>query len=104
MLKRRSIPFLRSNLKKPADANGSSLIPLLTGKGNLEERSVFAALRHDYLALFEGKHKFLINESDKFLFDLSVDPGEKNPIELSEEESFNWQLKTLYAHAESVPG
>lgn len=65
-----------------AAPNGYSLLPLLKGKGKFERPGVAFAEIEGYRAAFDGKYKYIDNETMPILFNLEKDPDETiNAIE-----------------------
>jgi arylsulfatase A-like enzyme len=74
------------------------LLPLCTQKAKPFERTFYwrTIERSHYNAMREGNWKYLKDEKDEYLFDLSTDPSEKNNLREKNREVFD-RLKTKYA-------
>ncbi len=70
--------------------DGVSLLPFLTQKAKSFDRSFYWRIfqRSQQQAMREGKWKYLKDEKGEYLFDLSVDEGEKNNLKESEKAIF----------------
>jgi arylsulfatase A-like enzyme len=83
---------------KDFSLDGIDLMPVLTGKKNTIDRILYwrTFQRSKHKAMRDGKWKYLQVESSEYLFDLSVDPGEKNDLKLTEEKRFK-EMKEKYS-------
>ena len=70
--------------------DGIDLMPILTGKKNIIDRTLYwrTFQRAKHKAMRDGKWKYLQAEEGEYLFDLSTDQGEKNDLKLKETERF----------------
>lgn len=77
--------------------DGINLLPILTGKKKLMERTFYWRLfQENYQkAIRDGKWKYLSYQKGEFLFDLAADPGEKNDLKEKFPEKFK-QLKKKF--------
>ena len=78
--------------------DGINLLPILTGKENEVERKLYWRIsqRNQHKALRDGKWKYLKDEKgNEYLFDLSIDPAEKDNVKEKEEVIFE-KLKNEY--------
>jgi arylsulfatase A-like enzyme len=78
--------------KVPKDfpLDGIDLMPILTGKQNTIDRTLYwrTFQRTKHKAIRDGKWKYLKVDTTEYLFDLSTDQGEKNDLKLKEEKVF----------------
>jgi len=83
--------------------DGIDLMPILTGKKNNIDRTLYWRIfqRAKHNALRDGKWKYLKDEKGEYLFDLSIDQGEKNDLKLKEEKKFN-ELKEKFGKWEKT--
>ena len=86
----------------PADPScpldGEDLLPVCTGRSDVHDRLLFWRMsRPDALgdAARIGKWKYLKEKDEEHLFDLSLDPGEKNDLSRKHSEVFE-DIKTRY--------
>jgi arylsulfatase A-like enzyme len=86
----------KANNKFPLD--GINLMPLMTGKKNVMERSVYwrTFQRKKQKAIREGDWKYLQDEKGEYLFNLSDDQAEKNNLKEKQQAIFE-RLKKKYA-------
>jgi arylsulfatase A-like enzyme len=77
--------------------DGINLLPILTGKQKIKERTFYWRLfQENYQkAIRDGKWKYLSYENGEYLFDLTVDPGEQNDLKSKFPEKFK-QLKKKF--------
>ena len=77
-------------LIKTFPLDGIDLMPILTGKKNNIDRTLYWRIfqRTKHKAIRDGKWKYLQVEDGEYLFDLSTDQGEKNDLKLKEEKRF----------------
>ena len=70
--------------------DGIDLMPILTGAEKEVDRTLYWRIfqRKKQQAVRDGKWKYLRDEKGEYLFDLSVDPGEKNDLKSKEEGTF----------------
>jgi arylsulfatase A-like enzyme/Tfp pilus assembly protein PilF len=76
-----------ADLALPPGVQGRSLVPLLSGRGRLEEKPVYSESHYARLhfgwselaAIRDGRYK-LVESSDPELYDLEADPGEKENL------------------------
>jgi arylsulfatase A-like enzyme len=91
-----AISGAKSDPKFPLD--GENLLPVLTGQKPIYDRTLywrmFQSLKQK--AIRDGKWKYLQNEQGEHLYDLSVDPSEKNNLKDSFPEVFE-KLRGKYA-------
>lgn len=86
----------KANAAFPFD--GIDLMPILTGKKKDVERTMYwrTFQRNKQKAIRKGEWKYLQDDKGEYLFNLSVDPGEKNDVKESQQDIFN-QLKKKFA-------
>lgn len=78
--------------------DGINLLPIITGKEKEVERKLYWRIsqRNQHKALRDGKWKYLKDEKgNEYLFDLSIDPAEKDNVKEKEEVIFE-KLKNEY--------
>lgn len=70
--------------------DGIDLMPVLTGRENPQERTIFWRTTHRtrQAAVHQGRWKYLRDEDQEYLFDLVLDPGERQDRRLDEAERF----------------
>lgn len=91
-----SVAGAKPNPAFPLD--GINLLPIITGRENEVERKLYWRIsqRNQHKALRDGKWKYLKDEKgNEYLFDLSIDPAEKNNVKEKEELIFE-KLKKEY--------
>ena len=78
------------NPHKDFPMDGIDLMPILTGKKKNIERTFYwrTFQRSKQKAIRDGHWKYLQDESGEYLFNLVVDPGEKNDLKRQEEAIF----------------
>jgi arylsulfatase A-like enzyme len=78
--------------------DGIDLMPVLTGRKNNIDRTLYwrTFQRSKHKAMRDGKWKYLQVEGSEYLFDLSIDPREKNDLKLTEEKRFK-EMKEKYS-------
>jgi arylsulfatase A-like enzyme len=83
--------------------DGINLMPICTGKAKLKDRTLYwrTIERSHYKAMREGNWKYLHDGKGEYLFDLSVDPSEKNNVREKYSKEFD-KLKAMYAAWEST--
>jgi len=87
----------KSDKNFPMD--GIDLMPVLTGKKSEVKRTLYWRIfqRRQHKAVLDGKWKWLRDEKgEEYLFDLSVDPSEKNNLKEKFPETF-MQLKNKFS-------
>ena len=77
--------------------DGIDLMPILTGKENTIDRTLYWRIfqRTKHKAIRDGKWKYLQDEKGEYLFDLSTDQQEKNDLKLKEQERFDKMKEKL---------
>jgi arylsulfatase A-like enzyme len=82
--------------KHPLD--GIDLLPVLGGRESPRERTIFwrTSQRTDQGAVRQGGWKYLRDDQREYLFDLVLDPGEREDRKADEPERFQ-RLKSAYA-------
>jgi len=90
-----AIAGARTSQQFPLD--GISLIPFLNDSKKVIERTFYWRLtqRTKQHAVLEGKWKYIHDQDEDYLFDLSTDPGEKINLKLTEDKKFR-QLHRKY--------
>jgi arylsulfatase A-like enzyme len=81
---------------KDFQLDGIDLMPVLTGKSNPINRTLYwrTFQRSKQKAVRDGKWKYLKDEKGEYLFDLSVDEQEKNDLKTKEKNKFeNMKVK-----------
>jgi arylsulfatase A-like enzyme len=70
--------------------DGIDLMPVLTGKQKNVDRTLYWRIfqRTKHKAIRDGKWKYLRDEKDEYLFDLSADQAEKNDLKTKEKKIF----------------
>jgi arylsulfatase A-like enzyme len=83
--------------------DGINLMPICTGKAKLKDRTLYwrTIERSHHKAMRDGNWKYLQDEKGEYLFDLSVDPSEKNNLREKNLDTFE-RLKTMYAAWEAT--
>ena len=83
--------------------DGINLMPICTGKAKLKDRTLYwrTIERNHHKAMRDGNWKYLQDEKGEYLFDLSVDPSEKNNLREKNLDTFE-RLKTMYAAWEAT--
>jgi len=83
--------------------DGINLMPICTGKAKLKDRTLYwrTIERSHHKAMRDGNWKYLQDEKGEYLFDLSVDPSEKNNLREKNLDTFE-KLKTMYAAWEAT--
>jgi len=83
--------------------DGIDLMPVLTGKKKPVERTLYWRLsqRRNEKAIREGHWKYLKDDKGEYLFDLAIDPGEKNDLKEKEKTLFE-KLKNKYSEWEKT--
>lgn len=78
--------------------DGIDLTPVLTGKAKESNRTLYWRIfqRNQHKAMRDGKWKYIKDEKGtEYLFDLSLDPSEKNDLKTKQTKVFN-QLREKY--------
>lgn len=83
--------------------DGIDLMPILTGKKNSVDRTLYwrTFQRIKQEAIRDGKWKYLQDEKGEYLFDLSTDQQEKNDLKLKEEKRFK-KMKEMFGEWEKT--
>jgi len=83
--------------------DGIDLMPILTGKHNNIDRTLYwrTFQRTKHNAVRDGKWKYLKDEKGEYLFDLSVDQEEKNDLKATEKKKFE-EMKAKFAEWEKT--
>lgn len=83
--------------------DGIDLMPILTGKKNTTDRTLYwrTFQRTQHKAIRDGKWKYLQDEKGEYLFDLSTDQQEKNDLRLKEEKRFK-KMKEMFGEWEKT--
>lgn len=70
--------------------DGVDLMPVLTGREQPHERTIFwrTTQRTQQAAVRQGRWKYLRDEGAEYLFDLGLDPGERQDRKLEERDRF----------------
>jgi arylsulfatase A-like enzyme len=92
-----SIAGAKADKNFPLD--GINLLPVLSGKQKELERTLYWRISHrrQHSAIRDGKWKWLRDEKgEEYLFDLSVDPSEKNNVKEKFSETF-LRLKSKFS-------
>ncbi len=89
------------NAQYPLD--GINLLPVCTGQSKSIDRTVYwrTIERSHHKAMRDGNWKYLQDEKGEYLFDLSVDPSEKNNLREKNLDTFE-RLKAMYAAWEAT--
>jgi len=89
--------------KSNSTLDGINLLPVLTGKSKAIERTLYwrTTERSKHKAIRMGNWKYLKDEKGEYLFDLSIDPTEKNNLSEKFPGEFA-KLKDMYAKWEST--
>jgi arylsulfatase A-like enzyme len=85
------LALARAKADKNFPMDGINLMPVLTGKKNEVKRTLYWRIfqRRQHNAVLDGKWKWLRDEKgEEYLFDLSVDPSEKNNLKEKFPETF----------------
>jgi arylsulfatase A-like enzyme len=88
-----------ANSLQSLSLDGIDLIPIITGKEKEKDRELYwrTFQRKQQKALRDGKWKYLQDEKgEEYLFDLAIDPSEKNDLKEKEKKVFE-NLKKKYA-------
>ena len=91
-----SLTGSKASSKFPLD--GINVMPLITGKSKEVDRTLYWRIsqRRDHKAMRDGKWKYMKDEkANEYLFDLSIDPQEKNNVKEQMDTLFN-SLKKKY--------
>jgi len=83
--------------------DGIDLMPILTSKKNVRERTIFwrTFQRVKQKAIREGNWKYLQDDKGEYLFDLAADQGEKNDLKATQPAIFE-RLKRKFAKWETT--
>lgn len=78
--------------------DGIDLMPVLTGRSQPSDRTLYwrSFQRHKEKAVREGDWKYLKDEKGEYLFNIAIDPGEKNNLKDANKIVFD-KLKQLMA-------
>ena len=92
---------VKSHKDFPLD--GIDLMPILTAKEKAVERTIYwrTFQRIKQKAVRMGEWKYLQDENGEYLFNLAIDPGEKNNLKETHQTIFN-QLKDKYSNWEKT--
>ena len=91
-----SLAGSKTSTKFPLD--GINVMPLITGRSKEVDRTLYWRIsqHRDHKAMRDGKWKYMKDEkANEFLFDLSIDPQEKNNLKDQQATLFN-SLKKKY--------
>jgi arylsulfatase A-like enzyme len=75
--------------------DGIDLLPVLTGQQPVVERTIFWRQRNGQRAVRQGGWKYLRDDAGEYLFDLVLDPGERQDRKLQEPARFD-RLRTAF--------
>ena len=83
--------------------DGIDLMPVLTGQSKNISRTLYWRVfqRRKQKAVRDGKWKYIKDENGEYLFDLSIDQGEKNDLKTKEKKRFE-QMKLKLARWEKT--
>ena len=86
--------FIFTSLNPSHPLDGENLLPVCTGERAVHDRELFWRIT-GFDAARVGRWKYLKDASGEYLFDLSIDPGEKADCKRRESATFD-RVKQLY--------